>query len=208
MARSAGTSGADGGSPDKPFDITALEAAKVVERITGNAWATDAAGVFTYVTPAALAFFGISLDSLNATPAADVFGWRRVIHPDDYDAAAAAWRRCLETGDHYNVEHRMLRATGVYRWARSTGQPIRNGEGAILGWYGTVVDADPRSEPSERRAENVDDPLANRSAPNPLRSMGAVHPHDRPTVEQAAARAFFHGIPQVSSYRQLQADGS
>jgi PAS domain S-box-containing protein len=38
--------------------------------------------------------------------------------------------------------------------------------------------------------------------------MEEVHPHDRPTVEQAAARAFFHGIPQVSSYRQLQEDGS
>jgi len=208
MARSAGTSGADGSSPDKPFDISALDAAKVVERITGNAWAADAEGVFTYVTPAALAFFGITLDSLNATPAPDVFGWRRSIHPEDYDAATAAWRRCLETGDHYNVEYRMLRATGVYGWVRSTGQPIRDGEGSILGWYGTVIDADLRPEPGERRAENVDDHLVSQPAQNPLRSMGTVHPHDRPTVEQAAARAFFHGIPQVSSYRQLQADGS
>lgn len=185
-----------------------MEAARIVERITGNAWATDAEGVFIYVTPAALAFLGITLESLNAPSAGSAFGWRRVIHPEDYDAAAAAWRRCLQTGEHYNVEHRMLRATGVYGWARSTGQPIRNGEGMIVGWYGTVIDAALRPEPGERSAVHLDDPLAGGPARNPRPSMEAIHPHDRSIVEQAAARAFFHGIPQISSYRQLQADGS
>ncbi|MFB9947617.1 PAS domain-containing protein [Rhizobium puerariae] len=185
-----------------------MQAAKVVERITGNAWATDADGNFIYVTPAALAFFGTSLESLNSQLDENTLGWRRVIHPEDYDAAAAAWRRCMQTGGHYNVEHRMLRATGSYGWARSTGQPIRDGAGTITGWYGTVIDMALPPQMGEYRAEDIDDPLADRPARDVLQSMDAVHPHDRPTVEQAAARAFFHGIPQVSSYRQLQADGS
>ncbi len=180
----------------------------MVERITGNAWATDAGGIFTYVTPEALAFLGISLDSLNTNSAENDFGWRRVIHPDDYEAAATTWRRCLKTGEHYNVEHRMLRATGVYGWARSTGQPIRNGEGTIAGWYGTVIDTGPYSEVGARPAIDSDDPLADRSIPNPAQAIWTVHPHDRQVVEQAVARAFFHGIPQVSNCRQLQPDGS
>ncbi len=126
----------DGAGSARPPDIDAVEAAKVVERIIGNAWAADANGNFIYVTPAALAFFGISLESLNSQSGESAFGWKQVIHPEDYESAAAAWRRCLRTGEHYNVEHRMLRATGVYGWARSSGQPIRGGNGVILG--GTV----------------------------------------------------------------------
>jgi PAS domain S-box-containing protein len=200
MSNSAGTSGIDSAGSSGTPHIDATQAARVVERITGNAWATDAAGNFIYVTPDALAFFGTSLESLNSSPDKNSFGWSRVIHPEDYIAAAAAWRRSLQSGEHYNVEHRMLRSTGVYGWARSTGQPICDGSGAITGWYGTVIDI---ALPS--RVEDVDPPA---NQPDSLRSMDTVHPHDRPTVEQAAARAFFHGIPQVSSYRQLQADGS
>jgi hypothetical protein len=37
--------------------------------------------------------------------------------------------------------------------------------------------------------------------------MRTVHPHDRPAVAKASARAFVTGTPRVSSYRQLQADG-
>ncbi|KGE01312.1 PAS domain-containing protein [Rhizobium sp. YS-1r] len=208
MSRFAGTSGVDGGGSARSPDIDAVQAAKVVERVTGNAWATDADGNFIYVTPAALAFFGTSLESLNSQPDENTFGWRRVIHPEDYDAAAAAWRRCLQTGEHYNVEHRMLRATGSYGWARSTGQPIRDAAGTITGWYGTVIDMALPSRIGEYRAKDIDDQLADRSAQDAPQSMDAVHPHDRSTVEQAAARAFFHGIPQISSYRQLQSDGS
>ncbi|WP_105403642.1 MULTISPECIES: PAS domain-containing protein [Neorhizobium] len=204
MSKSAGASGMgrSGGSASSP-DIDAVQAAKIVERITGNAWATDAGGNFIYVTPAALAFFGTSLESLNAQPEEHTLGWKHVIHPEDYDAAAATWRRCLRTGEHYNVEHRMLRATGVYGWARSTGQPVRDRDGSVAGWYGTVIDIAVPSRPND-----CDDRLADQPAQDPRLSMDAVHPHDRPAVEQAAARAFFHGIPQVSSYRQLQEDGS
>lgn len=193
----------DGAGSARPPDIDAVEAAKVVERIIGNAWAADANGNFIYVTPAALAFFGISLESLNSQSGESAFGWKRVIHPEDYESAAAAWRRCLRTGEHYNVEHRMLRATGVYGWARSSGQPIRGGNGVILGWYGTVIDIALAS-----REDNRDDPSVGRTPQDILRSMDTVHPHDRAAIEQAAARAFFHGIPQITRYRQLQADGS
>ncbi|PSS61467.1 PAS domain-containing sensor histidine kinase [Ensifer sp. NM-2] len=201
MSNSAGTSGMDssGGSQGPP-DIDAVQAAKLVERITGNAWAADAAGKLIYVTPAALAFFGASPESLNSQPDKNRFDWSRVIHPEDYDAAAVAWRRCLQTGEQYTVEHRTLRATGIYGWVRSTGQPIRDGEGAIAGWCGTLIDI--------ALPEDTDSPQAGRPARDPLLSMDTVHPHDRLTDEQAAARAFFHGIPQIRSYRQLQADSS
>ena len=180
-----------------------LRAAKIVESVVGNAWATDADGRFIYVTPDALAFLNLTLDDLNTPPEEGSLGWKRVIHPDDYEAAATAWRHSLRSGEPYNVEHRMLLANGAYGWGRSTGQPLHDGHGRILGWYGTVIDAGVSTSGAHRPP---DVPVHDVASDTP--QLNLVHPHDRPAAEQAMARAFWHGIPQVVSYRRRQADGS
>lgn len=187
--------------------VNILQAAKIVENVVGNAWATDAAGTFIYVTPDALRFLGMTLDDLNDPPEEGAFGWKRVIHPEDYDDAAAAWRRCLATGEPYNVEHRMLRANGVYGWGRSTGQPLRDGSGRIAGWYGTVIDGVVPTIPDGQPLQAAD-AVAQEAAADKPPPLDVIHPYDRPAAEQAMARAFWHGIPQVMSYRRRQPDGS
>ncbi len=184
-----------------------LPFAKAVESVVGNAWATDAAGKFIYVTPAALSFLSLTLADLNDPPQEGEYGWKRVIHPQDYEAAAAAWRDSLRSGAPYNVEHRMLRANGAYGWSRSTGQPLYDSGGHIVGWYGTVIDSvvpgidgDPNLRVADPAAREIDDG----GAPPP----NVIHPHDRPAAEQAMARAFWHGIPQIVNYRHRQPDGS
>lgn len=125
------------GSDDTEAEV--IRAARIVESVVGNGWATDASGRFSYVTPTMLAHLGLTLQKLNSSNEGGHHGWKQVIHPDDYDAVAAAWRHSLQTGDHYNIEHRMLRATGVFDWARCSGQPCRTHDGRIVGWYGAVI---------------------------------------------------------------------
>ncbi len=186
------------GAPDRA-EGDAVRAAKAVEQVTGVGWATDAAGAFLYVTPDVLAFLGLTLADFNRPLADGEFGWKRAIHADDYEGAAALWRRCLQTGEYYSMDNRMLRQSGGYGWTRTTGQPLRDDSGAITGWYGTVIDVDSGRDGAVAPGSEF---------ASGLPPMAEVHPHDRATVEQARARAFFHGIPQVSSYRRLQADGS
>lgn len=187
--------------------IEVLRAAKIVENVVGNAWATDAAGTFIYVTPAALRFLGMTLEDLNSSPEEDAFGWKRVIHPEDYADAAAEWHHCLTSGEPYNVEHRMLRANGVYGWGRSTGHPLRDGDGRIVGWYGTVIDSAVPASPEDAPAQEIDDAALEAAGDEPP-PPSLIHPHDRPAAEQAMARAFWHGIPQIAGYRRRQPDGS
>lgn len=61
----------------------------LVGRPTGNC---------TYVSSKALAYLGQAREDLDPMDD-DEFGWRRVIHPDDYGRVAAKWRHCLRTGD-------------------------------------------------------------------------------------------------------------
>jgi hypothetical protein len=129
-------------------DSEAKRALHIIESMPGHAWSADATGRFTYVSPNTLAFLGNAREDLNTPDHEDEFGWRRVVHPDDYDRVAAKWRHCLETGDHYDTEHRLRRADGVYRWFRNSGRPSRDSQGRITQWYGTTMDID-----DQKRAE-------------------------------------------------------
>lgn len=184
--------------------IEIVQAAKIIESVVGNAWATDADGTFIYVTPEALNFLALTLEDLNNPPEEGTFGWKRVIHPEDYDEAAAAWHHSLRTGEPYNVEHRMLRANGAYGWSRSTGRPLHDSGGRLTGWYGTVIDSVSSGDRPSQTAEAASEEVTAGQLP----PLSIIHPHDRQAAEQAMARAFWHGIPQIMSYRRRQPDGS
>ena len=135
---------------DSPSEIDseAMRVLQIIESMPGFAWSADAAGRFTYVSPNTLTFLGNAREDLNTSEDEDEFGWRRFVHPDDYDRVAARWRHCLETGDHYDTEHRLRRADGVYRWFRNSGRPSRDSQGRITQWYGTTIDIE-----DQKRAE-------------------------------------------------------
>ena len=61
-------------------------------------------------------------------------------HPDDWKKASAAWRHSLETGEIYEIEHRLRRHDGEYRWMISRAVPLRDSSGEIVRWFGTAVD--------------------------------------------------------------------
>jgi PAS domain S-box-containing protein len=133
----------------------AARALRIIECMPGFAWSADATGKFTYVSPNTLAYLGESRADLNTGADDDEFGWRRTVYPDDYDRVAARWRHCLKTGDHYDTEHRLRRADGVYRWFRNSGRASRDSQGRITEWHGTTMDIDDlkKAEEALRRSE-------------------------------------------------------
>lgn len=189
------------------IEVETLQAVRIIEGVIGNAWAADAAGRITYVSPAVLSRLGMTLEEFNSPTDDGLSGWRRMIHPDDYRIVISTWRRCLQTGDHFNVEHRMRSPSDAYGWSRSSAQPMRDCDGHILGWYGTVIDGD-TSVASERFANVASAALEQYGASDLPNSLSLVHPDDRTTAAHAAARAFWTGVPQVTRHRQLQVDGS
>jgi PAS domain S-box-containing protein len=85
-----------------------------------------------------LEFVGLRLEDLEG------WKWTAVIHPDDVTALVARWRACLESGRPLEIEARVRRADGVYRWMLHQKQPLRDAEGQIVRWYGSSVDIDDR----------------------------------------------------------------
>ncbi len=69
-------------------------------------------------------------------------GWTLLVHPDDIARASALWKKALETGLPYEVEFRLLRHDGTFRWHLARAVPIRDAGGEILQWIGANTDID------------------------------------------------------------------
>lgn len=71
--------------------------------------------------------------------------WNELIHPDDFDRVGDIWREALVKGEPYDVELRVRTPQSRrWRWYRSAAMPVRDTDGAIAWWSGTVSLTDAR----------------------------------------------------------------
>lgn len=66
-------------------------------------------------------------------------GWALVLHPDDYERTWTTWENSLKTGVTYEIEYRLRRKDGQYRWFLARAIPLRD-DGRIIKWFGTCTD--------------------------------------------------------------------
>lgn len=69
-------------------------------------------------------------------------GWSVPFHPDDRQRARDAWQYATATGGRYEIECRLRRADGVYRWWLIRGVPLKDADGHVLKWLGACTDID------------------------------------------------------------------
>jgi PAS domain S-box-containing protein len=81
--------------------------------------------------------------------------WGVAIHPDDLPKVEAAWRAHLPTGEPFEIEQRLRRADGEYRWHWVRRVPYRNENGEVTSWFGVGHDIEDRkrAERALRRSE-------------------------------------------------------
>jgi PAS domain S-box-containing protein len=81
------------------------------------------------------------------------WGWTAALHPEDLPRMMDVWTRALRSGEQVDVEYRLRRAAdGVYRWFLARGVPVREPEGHIVKWFGTLTDIDDQKRLEEERA--------------------------------------------------------
>jgi PAS domain S-box-containing protein len=87
-----------------------------------------------------LEYVGITttLEKLNSWKTADLS------HQEDLPLTIATWEQAIATGEPYDVEYRLRRADGVYRWFHVRGTPLRDTQGDIIRWYVLETDINDR----------------------------------------------------------------
>ena len=69
-------------------------------------------------------------------------GWLDALHPDDRALATRAWLGAVERREPYEVEYRLRRSDGEYRWTLARGLPSLDEAGEVVRWFGTNTDID------------------------------------------------------------------
>jgi PAS domain S-box-containing protein len=77
-------------------------------------------------------------------------GWNLPFHPDDRQRAWDAWQRAVQTDGVYELECRIRRADGVYRWWLIRGVSLHDGSGNVSNWFGTCTDVEDIKQTEER----------------------------------------------------------
>jgi PAS domain S-box-containing protein len=80
-----------------------------------------------------------------------------LIHPDDHDRILTGAGQAKLLGDQpFEIEARLVRKDGKYRWFLFRFNPLRDGEGRVTRWYVGAADIEDRKQTEERlQIENV-----------------------------------------------------
>ena len=74
------------------------------------------------------------------------YGWLDTIHPDDREGTVQVWMEAVQTKSLYEMEYRLRRADGNYRYFQARAVPILNEDGSIREWVGTSIDIHDRKQ--------------------------------------------------------------
>ncbi|MDB5542406.1 MAG: hypothetical protein JWQ89_4133 [Devosia sp.] len=77
-------------------------------------------------------------------------GWIDAVHPGDRQAMLSLWTKQQEQAGHWEVDFRIRRTNGKYEWAHARGVALRDPDGSVREWVGTLTDIHAR-----RVAENA-----------------------------------------------------
>ena len=117
----------------------------IVDTIPALAWSTLPDGSAEFLNQRWLDYTGLSAQEAQG------WGWTVAIHPEDSTKLVETWRAILASGTPGELEARMRRFDGEYRWFLFRAVPLRDDLGNIVKWYGTNTDIEHRKQAEEIR---------------------------------------------------------
>lgn len=188
-ARSS-TSARPGGRPPRPRrsgERTGAFADEWLEALPAIAWRTDERASIIDRNRLWFEYTGRSRESASGDD------WLEVLHPEDRATAAQAVQRAVGTGGMLEVEFRVRRWDGAYRWFLARASPVQDAAGRVTGWMGIATDIEDRKRAEEalREADRRKDAFLGvlshelRNPLSPLASAIFILDHVEPTGAQA-----------------------
>ncbi len=117
---------------------------RVIDTIPTMAWCNLPDGSNEFVNKRWLEYTGLSAEESHGS------GWQVAIHPDDVRALAEKWGGLLVSGEPGEMEARLRRHDGVFRWFLMRVEPFRDGSGEVIRWYGACTDIETLKQTEEK----------------------------------------------------------
>jgi len=119
----------------------------VIDTIPTLVWRAGPEGIPDFLNQPALDYTGLSLDQAET-------GWPRAFHPDDKKHMLQKWSAIRKSGMPGELEARLRRYDGEYRWFLFRAEPLRDESGNIVKWYGSSTDIEDRKRTEEALRES------------------------------------------------------
>jgi len=116
----------------------------------------------------------------NLAPEDPVWRDATCIHPDDLDGYVTLWKQAMTTGQPFELETRVRRGDGVYRWFLLRQVPFRDARGTVRRWFGTFSDIEDRkrTEQQQERLYRLEADLAHINRVSTLGELTASIAHE------------------------------
>ena len=109
---------------------------KIIDTIPTLAWCNLPDGSNEFVNQRWCDYTGLSPEEVQRV------GCKVVIHPEDLPKWLDEWRTLVASGEGGEIEARLRRHDGAYRWFLIRVEPLQDESGEIVRWYGTNTDID------------------------------------------------------------------
>jgi PAS domain S-box-containing protein len=192
-----------------------------IDTIPTHVWSTLPDGSDVYLNRRRLEYAGQGV------------GFEAIVHPEDVAEHNETWAASVRTGKPWEVECRLHRVDGTYRWFLIRAEPLCDSQGRIVRWFGTNTDIDDlrvaqqgvsRAERELRAtidtipahiwsclpdgtADYVNRRRVEYTGPD-VSFYGIVHPDDRPEHDAKWAMSVRTGQPFEVENRLRRADGA
>src|SRR3989440_12599950 len=156
----------DAGGPDTLDDLrkTEAERRRMIDNLPVLSWRGSPDG--------SKDFFNLRWHHYTGLSAAEAHGsgWHVTVHPDDMPQVRKLFLELVASGKPVEVEARLRRFDGEYRWLLCRAEPVRDELGNIVRLYGTHTEIEERKE-AEDKPRAREHELRRLITPNPQASV-------------------------------------
>ncbi|MGY4310962.1 PAS domain-containing sensor histidine kinase [Bradyrhizobium sp. JR3.5] len=116
----------------------------IINTIPALVWSARADGSADFFNKHYADYVGLSLEQIKGS------GWTAAIHPDDRSGIADAWQSFMASRKAGEKEARLRRVDGTYRWFLFRANPLLDGSGNVIKWFGINTDIEDRKRAEEQ----------------------------------------------------------
>jgi PAS domain S-box-containing protein len=116
------------------------EVSSLVNALPGLVWTALSDGTVDFLNQRWCEYTGLSLNQVSGSV------WQTVVHPDDLPDLLERWRFTLASGEPGEIEARLRRFDGDYRWFLIAANPMRDDAEHVVKWVGLNTDIEDRKQ--------------------------------------------------------------
>ena len=142
--------------------LTLSEYEALVEQSPIFSWRANTDSLCDYFNDRWLDFRGRTMEQEYGN------GWAEGVHPEDFDRCLSIYTENFTSRTVFEMEYRLKRHDGVYRWVFDRGVPFNDAEGNFSGFIGSCVDVTERIEAQEALKNKLENEIKTLSGIIPI----------------------------------------